>query len=395
MYKKNIIKILFISIALFINISLHADNAINEDDHGDELIIDFKKVFPYGVPKSIKGYILKESGEKNVFLDMEIRKLTALDKEDMCIKQTQELVDAICINRDTIFFYYRSFQDENIPIRKNFLEEFPHYKNVPRSINYHWNLNKQKWHINKKDKSQPTDKGVLLLDDNGFAICDVYDAKYLAHGVPYREGSGVMSFIYDNKNHLIHNWDVAGRTYANRNQGHHMLYSNTSSYDIIYGVNYHSNLIEMVSSEAGCGGYYGERHIYKYSDENDEELINDSGIMIPYLLPEYWRSNEYHLALYFAGMLGMPTSRLPKEEIIEVVSSIDCSQLVITKKCIYNYVFSELTDTDKNIPKHIEIDVTLEHDKSLLERFSNDEISYFYKEWDNMRPYKIIYDFEW
>ena len=54
---------------------LTANNNVFAQYENNELIIDLNRIFPYGLPKNIKGYAVDHKGKDSLFLDMKFKML--------------------------------------------------------------------------------------------------------------------------------------------------------------------------------------------------------------------------------------------------------------------------------------------------------------------------------
>ena len=368
-------KILFL--LLFV---LTANNNVfsqNKDDESSEIIINLERIFPYGLPKNIKGYATDHKGKDSLFLDMKF-KLWSTEDEEINYNLVQQIING----RDTVHFAYGIetpimnyglFKDGYIGFKGNDIGQIA-------IINY--SIKRFMEEFEEDGGKYGTDTR-LVLNKEGFAkwALDIETAR----------GYGGYVFNYNEEHHIISISSPHGDNYFNQDQLLSRTYPNIEVHEPSIG-----NLLfrddDVIPSHAF--GHYLTRSYYC---NLENPIFNNSGIMVDMLL-------DFNPAtlLYYAGLLGLPCSFLPNTCYESGTRyEYDGDGLNFVKKSTFTWAFSNYTKKTKSgetesieLPTEVVIDYTYDLEKLDGTKLTRTDKKEILNEILN-EPQKVVFTFEW
>lgn len=389
-------KILFL--LLFV---LTANNNVfsqNKDDESSKIIINLERIFPYGLPKNIKGYVVDHKGKDSLFLDMKFKFL-----HEKFLHEDEEinynLVQQIINGKDTLHFEYgientrwnpgllKSNTDKDrLPIiryggKMTDIEDMPeiYYEEDMTDIEE----DRTKLVLNEENGTK------LILNEEGFAKWDLND---LYNGSIFTYDGDRFTTIKSIGYEFSRDWE-------NFNNSIYITYPNMPELKPDG-----SQLLFLESSTLGGmdGGFYFS-HSYYFDPENP--IYNRSGIMVNMLMwyNEYYEWSErapngFLANLYYAGLLGLPCPYLPNTSCH--TESIEGRFSILTNYT-YTWAFSDFTKKTKSgETETVELptEVVIERKKDIDwgdSKWTRTEKKKLLEEYKTDYHPKMIFTFEW
>lgn len=376
-------KILFL--LLFV---LTANNYVFAQSENNDLIIDLNRIFPYGLPKNIKGYATDHKGKDSLFLDMKFKFLH--EDEEINYNLVQQIING----RDTVHFAYGIetpimnyglFKDGYIGFKENDIGQIA-------IINYSIKRFMEEF---EEDGGEYGTDTRLVLNKEGFA-------KW-ALDLDTHRGSGGYVFYYDG-DHIESITSPHGDHHRGADNLFFVRYPKLE-----LGPNGSVLLFEDGWYLDTAGGPLNTSCSYYCDPKNP--IMNHSGIMVNMLLDDFYgytqMPHDLYSAmrrdLYYAGLLGLPCGYLPNRSYSSVTYYLndDSPSNYILINGTYTWVLSNFTkETERRgtetveLPTKVTIDYTFDIEEEGITRKRKKEILDNWKA-ENMHPQKVIFTFEW
>ena len=380
-------KILFL--LLFV---LTANNYVFAQSENNDLIIDLNKIFPYGLPKNIKGYATDHKGKDSLFLDMKFKLLHSKDALSYYnLPRDCYLIQEIINGKDTVHFdyglegaftmNYGLFKDGYIGFKENDIGQIA-------IINYSIKGFMEEFEEDGEEYGGEygTDTR-LVLNKEGFA-------KW-ALDTPTKGGYGGYVFNYY-KDYYI-------ESIISPHGAQRFLEKFEVSYPNMPVHEPDGRLLFHEWSMPGLGNSGNETSCSYYCDPKNP-IMNHSGIMVNMLLDNFYGYTRMRRDLYYAGLLGLPCKHLPNRSrsyIVDYSNDPDEPYFSILINGTYTWVLSNFTKKTKfgetetvELPTKVTIDYTFDIEKEGITRKRKKELLDNWKA-ENMHPQKVVFTFEW
>lgn len=364
---------------------LMANNNVFAQSDNNNLIIDVKRVFPYGLPKSIKGKVVDDKGKDSLFLEMKFKSLHEDENyspEEWASSSCYDLVKSIINGKDTADFYYGIectpydtyglFGGDDKPIIK--------YKTSKET-----------------DIESGIEYGIdtrLLLNKEGFSewALDMETVR----------GYGGYIFNYDENRHITSITSPHGDHYKNMDLLLDIAYPNMP----VPGPD-GSELLFRETYQFNPAGFQGMDFSHSYYYDPQNPIHNSSGIMVNMLDKGFERD------LYYAGLLGLPCKYLPNVRHSEKSYDSECFQgdyldfvctsIRISTDYTYTWAFSDFTKKTKSGESEtvsLPTKVVIENKSEISDRYDGKKLTLTRTEKKKILdelvgPQKVIYTFEW
>ena len=365
---------------------LMTNNNVFAQSQDTELIIDLNRIFPYGLPKNIKGYAVDHKGKDSLFLDMKFKMLqTYYDEVEY------NLIQQIINGEDTVDYDYGL----DIPTTHPGLFKGGYGGFEENDIG---ELAIIKYRKKIGDVEYVDTR--LVLNKEGFAkwALDIEAERGIGGYVFYYAGDQITCIASPH-----------GDNHRNMKVLFMVDYTKKSE----SGPN-GSKLLFNEGISMFPGGVFADYTDCSYYYNKKNPIKNHSGIMINMLLDDFYYFPKMRRDLYYAGLLGLPCEYLPNASSSSVTffdnnednNYNDYLGNTISISGTYTWAFSNFTKKTKSgktktveLPTEVVIDNTFDiveenGDQSKLTRAEKKKLLDKFKT-KNKYPQKVIFTFEW